>query len=64
MARLAQPRALIVLLLLMWVPLVIYVMFGNALGCSKHLVLLPGHPRDAAPLRRRGLGLAGVAGSP
>ena len=34
MARLTTPRALILLLLLMWVPLTLHVMFGHALGAA------------------------------
>ncbi len=42
--RLAQPRAIAVLLLLMWVPLVVYVMFGHYFAESEHLVLIPAIP--------------------
>jgi hypothetical protein len=40
MARLTTPRALLVLILLMWVPLTLHVMFGNALGAARNIVLL------------------------
>jgi peptide/nickel transport system permease protein len=43
-ARLTRPRALILLLLLMWVPLTLHVMFGYALGAARNLVLLPAIP--------------------
>ena len=43
-ARLAQPRAIVVLLLLMWLPLVAYVMFGRLLGDARTYVLLPAIP--------------------
>ena len=39
LGRLQTPRALIVLVLLMWVPLTAYVMFGNQLGATKNQVL-------------------------
>src|SRR5918995_64544 len=39
LGRLQTPRALIVLVLLMWVPLTAYVMFGNQLGAAKIQVL-------------------------
>ncbi|MCB1490563.1 MAG: ABC transporter permease [Rhodobiaceae bacterium] len=42
--RLSQPRILIALLLLMWVPLTIYVMFGKYLGNARDIVLLPAYP--------------------
>jgi peptide/nickel transport system permease protein len=44
MARLTRPRPLIVLVLLMWVPLTLHVMFGHALGAARNLVLLPAIP--------------------
>jgi peptide/nickel transport system permease protein len=44
MARLRTPRALIVLVLLMWVPLTLHVMFGHLLGGTRNLVLLPAIP--------------------
>ena len=44
LARLRQPRALILLVLLMWGPLTAYVMFGGALGQARHHVLLPAIP--------------------
>jgi peptide/nickel transport system permease protein len=43
-SRLAEPRGAIVLLLLMWVPLVAYVMFKDHLGGLQNLVLLPAIP--------------------
>jgi peptide/nickel transport system permease protein len=43
--RIRQPDALIALILLMWVPLMLYVMFGDYLGLTlKSLVLLPAIP--------------------
>lgn len=42
--RLQTPRTLIFLVLLMWVPLTAYVMFGNQLGATRHLVLWPAIP--------------------
>ncbi|MGH6918034.1 MAG: ABC transporter permease [Geminicoccaceae bacterium] len=44
MERLHTPRALIVLVLLMWLPLTAYVMFGGALGSARTMVLLPAIP--------------------
>ena len=45
---LRQPKALIALILLMWVPLVTYVMFGEALlGDNRDLLLLPAIPATA-----------------
>jgi peptide/nickel transport system permease protein len=44
LARLAAPRAVIVLILLMWVPLTLHVMFGHLLGGARNLVLLPAIP--------------------
>jgi peptide/nickel transport system permease protein len=43
-ARLATPRALLLLVLLMWLPLTLHVMFGHALGAWRNLVLLPAIP--------------------
>ena len=42
--RLRTPRALIPLVILMWVPLTAYVMFGGALGPARHYVLWPAIP--------------------
>lgn len=42
--RLSQPRILIGLGLLMWVPLTLYVMFGNYMGELRDIVLLPAYP--------------------
>ncbi len=44
MARLRTPRALLLLLLLMWLPLTLHVMFGHRLGGARDLVLLPAIP--------------------
>ncbi len=44
MERLTTPRALIVLVVLMWVPLTLHVMFGHALGGARDIVLLPAIP--------------------
>ena len=44
MARLTAPRVVILLILLMWVPLTLHVMFGHALGAARNLVLLPAIP--------------------
>ena len=44
MARLTTPRALLLLILLMWVPLTLHVMFGHTLGAARNLVLLPAIP--------------------
>ncbi|MGH6943008.1 MAG: ABC transporter permease [Geminicoccaceae bacterium] len=44
MDRLHTPRAVIVLVLLMWLPLTAYVMFGGALGSARNMVLLPAIP--------------------
>jgi peptide/nickel transport system permease protein len=44
MARLRTPRVLLVLILLMWVPLTLHVMFGHLLGGARNLVLLPAIP--------------------
>lgn len=43
-ARLARPQAVVVLLLLVWFPLVAYVMFGRQLGDLRPYVLLPAIP--------------------
>ncbi|WP_224406908.1 ABC transporter permease [Afifella sp. IM 167] len=43
-ARLAQPRPALALLLLMWVPLVAYVMFNRQIGDLREVVLLPAIP--------------------
>jgi peptide/nickel transport system permease protein len=45
--RLQTPRALIVLVALMWVPLTANVMFGAYFGDAKNLVLLPAIPATA-----------------
>ena len=44
MARLRTPRALLLLILLMWLPLTLHVMFGHLLGGARNLVLLPAIP--------------------
>ncbi|MEM7024003.1 MAG: ABC transporter permease [Pseudomonadota bacterium] len=44
MERLRAPRVLIALVLIMWVPLTAYVMFGEPLGDAKDLVLWPAIP--------------------
>jgi peptide/nickel transport system permease protein len=44
MARLRTPRVLLVLVLLMWLPLTLHVMFGHLLGDARNLVLLPAIP--------------------
>ena len=44
LARLSSPRPIILLILLMWLPLVAYVMFGRQIGPSRDLVLLPAIP--------------------
>jgi len=44
LARLGRPRSAIVLLLLMWLPLVAYVMFARQLGDMRSYVLLPAIP--------------------
>jgi peptide/nickel transport system permease protein len=43
-ARLTTPRVLLLLIALMWLPLMLYVMFGHALGGTRNLVLLPAIP--------------------
>ena len=47
MERLWTPRALILLVILMWGPLTAYVMFGNVLGPARHYVLWPAIPATA-----------------
>jgi peptide/nickel transport system permease protein len=47
MARLNTPRVLIALIVLMWVPLTLHVMFGHMLGAARNLVLLPAIPATA-----------------
>ncbi len=42
--RLSQPRPLILLLLLMWLPLMAQVMAGNYLGPLRDIIMLPGIP--------------------
>jgi peptide/nickel transport system permease protein len=42
--RLAQPRPIVILILLIWLPLVAYVMFGRQLGDAKNIVLFPAVP--------------------
>ncbi len=42
--RLSQPRPLILLLLLMWLPLMAQVMAGNYLGPLRNIIMLPGIP--------------------
>jgi peptide/nickel transport system permease protein len=42
--RLKTPRGLIALILLMWLPLATYVLFGRRLGWAQDLVLLPAIP--------------------
>lgn len=44
LARLRTPRAVLLLVLLMWVPLTLHVMFGHLLGDLRNLVLLPAIP--------------------
>jgi peptide/nickel transport system permease protein len=44
LARLTRPRALLILILLMWIPLTLHVMFGPALGAARNLVLIPAIP--------------------
>jgi hypothetical protein len=56
-ARLAQPRAIVALILLIWVPLVAYVMFGRALGDLRDFVLLlPSRRRSSSTHWRFGHG--------
>jgi len=42
--RLMTPRILVGLVLLMWIPLTIYVMFGKSLGPAKDIILMPAIP--------------------
>jgi peptide/nickel transport system permease protein len=44
MARLSTPRAVLTLLVLMWIPLTLHVMFGAYLGAARNIVLLPAIP--------------------
>ena len=44
LARLTQPKPIIVLMLVMWLPLMTYVMFGRRLGDLENLILLPAIP--------------------
>jgi peptide/nickel transport system permease protein len=44
LARLTKPRTFVVLLLLVWLPLVLYVMFGRQLGDARAYVLIPAIP--------------------
>lgn len=44
LSRLSEPKPLLILLLLVWIPLTVYVMFGKALGNSADLVLIPAMP--------------------
>ncbi len=44
LSRLARPKPVIILLLLVWVPLVAFVMFGRQLGDLRDYVLLPAIP--------------------
>jgi peptide/nickel transport system permease protein len=48
MARLTTPRTVLLLVLLMWVPLTLHVMFGPMLGAARNLVLLPAIPATVA----------------
>ena len=43
-ARLSEPRSLLILILLIWFPLVAYVMFERQLGDLQYFVLLPAIP--------------------
>lgn len=43
-SRLARPRVLIVLLLIMWLPLMASVMLGSQLGAARDMILLPAIP--------------------
>ena len=43
-ARLHTPRVVIALIVLMWLPLTLHVMFGGMLGAARNLVLLPAIP--------------------
>ena len=42
--RLSRPRIVIGLILVMWLPLTTYVMFGQYFGTTKHLILFPAVP--------------------
>lgn len=44
LSRLTEPRAVVALLLLIWLPLVAYVMFGRQIGDLRPYVLLPAIP--------------------
>jgi peptide/nickel transport system permease protein len=44
LTRLRAPRVILALVLLMWVPLTLHVMFGHLLGDLRNLVLLPAIP--------------------
>jgi peptide/nickel transport system permease protein len=44
LARFAKPRAILALVLLIWLPLVAYVMFGRQIGELRNLVLVPAIP--------------------
>ena len=44
LSRLSQPKPLIILILLMWVPLIIYVMFGHMIEDTKNIILMPAVP--------------------
>jgi peptide/nickel transport system permease protein len=44
LARLARPKPVVVLLLLIWLPLVAFVMFGRGIGDLKSVVLVPAIP--------------------
>lgn len=44
LSRLSRPKPVIALLLLMWLPLMAYVMFGQSIGKNAHTVLLPAIP--------------------
>jgi peptide/nickel transport system permease protein len=44
LAHLRTPRAILILLLLMWLPLMAHVMFGRYLGGMRDLVLIPAIP--------------------
>lgn len=44
LSRLSRPKPVIALLLLMWLPLMAYVMFGKAIGNNAQTVLLPAIP--------------------
>ncbi|WP_306027417.1 ABC transporter permease [Stappia sp. MMSF_3263] len=44
LSRLLRPRPVIALLLLMWLPLMAYVMFGKTIGNNAQMVLLPAIP--------------------